>query len=541
MVKRAMCQKDFILKELSRYKIGTYADIIYRNALLYADEEAFVYGLERITFAGFNTRVNSLIHALQSMGVRRGDVLGILSWNCLEYADVYGAAMKGGFITSPFNARLQANELDYLINYSEANTLFVGRELVEVVNLLRPRLPKVKNFISLEGPAPEMICHRDLLATYPKGEPGVQVEEDDPLFLFYTSGTTGVPRGALYTHSQAIDNIRTLVIGLGLQPGDRYIQIMPIFHAGGATQMWAYFYVGGSSVIMPQRSFDPADTLRAIQDEKATDIHIVATHLASFFTLPDINKYNLSSLKRVWYAASPMPLELLKKGIRLWGPIFVEGYGSTEDGPNVSMLSRQQHDVLTKPLEEQAVLTSAGFPNIGVHVRIVDDEGIDVEPGIVGEILVKSKHNMREWWHKSDETHETVVNGWLHTGDMGRYDEKGYIYIVDRKRDMICSGGENVYPREIEEVFYRHPSVLEAAVIGIPDPYWVEKVHAIVSLKEGASVTAEELIVFCKKNLASYKAPKSVDFVDALPKNSTGKILKRELREKYWAGLERKV
>jgi len=533
--------KRLILKELSRYKIGTYADIIYRNALLYSDEEAFVYGLERTTFAGFNTRVNSLIHALWSMGIKKGDVLGILSWNCLEYADVYGAAMKGRFIVSPFNPRLQANELDYLINYSEANTLFVGPELVEMANSLRPRIPKVKNFISFEGPAPEMICHRDLLATYPKGEPDVQVEEDDPLFLFYTSGTTGIPRGALYAHSHAIDNARTLVIGLGLQPRDKYIQIMPLFHAGGATQMWAYFYVGGSSVIMPQRSFDPAATLQAIQDEKATDIHIVATHLASFFTLLDIDTYDLSNLKRVWYAASPMPLELLKKGMRMWGPIFVEGYGSTEDGPNVSMLSRQQHDVLDRPLEEQGVLTSAGFPDIGVHVRIVDDKDNDVEPGVVGEIVVKSKHNMREFWHKPDETRETVVNGWLHTGDMGRYNEKGYIYIVDRKRDMICSGGENIYPREVEEVLYQHPSVLEAAVFGIPDPYWVEKVHAIVSLKEGASATAKELIVFCKKNLASYKAPKSVEFVNALPKNPAGKVLKRELRGKYWAELERKV
>jgi long-chain acyl-CoA synthetase len=539
--KEGSVSKRFVLKELSRYRIGSFADIIYRNALLYADEEAFAYASERTTFAGFNARVNSLIHALQSMGVKKGDVLGILSWNCLEYADVYGAAMKGGFIASPFNARLQANELDYLINYSEANTLFVGPELVETANSLRARLPNVKNFISLEGPAPEMICHGDLLTTYPKGEPDVQVEEDDPLFLFYTSGTTGVPRGALYTHRQAIDNIRTLIIGLGLQPRDRYIQIMPLFHAGGATQMWAYFYVGGSSVIMPQRSFDPAATLRAIQDEKATDIHIVATHLASFFSLHDIDKYDLSNLKRVWYAASPMPLELLKKGMRLWGPIFVEGYGSTEDGPNVSMLSGQQHDVLDKPPEEQVVLTSAGFPNIGVHVRIVDDGDIDVEPGVVGEIVVKSKHNMMEWWRKPAETDNTVVNSWLHTGDMGRYDEKGYIYIVDRKRDMICSGGENVYPREIEEVLYRHPSVLEATVIGIPDPYWVERVHAVVSLREGASVTTEELITFCKKNLAGYKAPKSVDFVNALPKNSAGKILKRELREKYWAGLERKV
>ena len=533
--------KKLALKELSRYKIGTYADIIYRNALLYSDDKVFIYGSERITFAEFNARVNSLIHALWSMGIKKEGVLGILSWNCLEYADVYGAAMKGGFITSPFNPRLQADELDYLINYSETDTLFVGPELVEMANQLRPRLPKVKNFISFEGSAPEMMCHRDLLATYPKEEPDVQVEEDDPLFIFYSSGTTGVPRGALYTHRRAMDDTRTFVMAIGLEHGDKHIQIMPLFHVGGTKNFWGFFYVGGSNVITTQRAFDPAATLQAIQDEKATDIHIVATHLAAFFTLPDIDKYDLSSLKRMFYAASPMPLELLKKGMEKWGSIFAQAYGATEDGPNVTMLSRQQHDVLDRPPEEQIVLTSAGFPDIGVHVRIVDDKDNDVEPGEVGEIVVQSKHNMVEWWHKPDETRETVVNGWLHTGDMGRYDEKGYIYIVDRKRDMICSGGENIYPREIEEILYQHPSVLEAAVIGIPDPYWVEKVHAVVTPKKGASVTAQELIDFCKQRLARYKAPKSVEFLEALPKSPAGKILKRELREKYWAGMERQV
>jgi long-chain acyl-CoA synthetase len=530
-----------ILKELSRYKIGTYADIIYRNALLYADEEAFKYGLERLTFAEFNTRVNSLIHALQSMEAKKGDVLGILSWNCLEYADVYGAAMKGGFIASPFNPRLQANELDYIINYSESKTLFVGPELVETVNFLRPRLTKAKNFISFEGPAQGMISHRDLLSTYSKEEPDVQVEEDDPLFLFYTSGTTGIPRGALYTHARAMDNTRRLPIALSLEHGDRHIQIMPLFHVGGGKNFWGYFFAGGSNVILPQRSFDPAATLQAIQDEKATDIHIVPTHLAAFLALPNVDQYDLSSLKRMFYAASPMPLELLKKGMEKWGPIFVQFYGSTEDGPYVTMLSKQQHMVLNKSPEEQEILISAGFPHIGVHVRIVDDQENDVAPGEIGEIIVQSKAIMQEWWRKPEETFETIVNGWVHTGDMGRYDTKGYLYIVDRKRDMIISGGENIYPREIEEMFYQHPAVKEVAIIGIPDDYWVERVHAMVVLKEGTNPTPEELIEFCKKRITRFKAPKSIEFVDSLPKTPSGKILKRELREKYWAGRERKT
>jgi long-chain acyl-CoA synthetase len=534
-------RKTYILKELSRYSTGTYADIIYRNALLYEDELAIKCGNESVTFGQFNDRVNSLIRALQSMGVKKGDVIGILSWNCLEYADAYGAAMKFGFVSSPFNPRLQDEELNYLINYSECNTLFVGPGLVEIVERLRPDIPGVKNFISFKSSVPGMISHRNIVETFPKDEPDADVREDDPVFLFYTSGTTGVPRAALYTFDRAIDDTRRFAIALGIEQGDKHIQIMPLFHVGGTKNFWGYFYVGGSNVIMPQTSFDPSATLQAVQDEKATDIHVVATHLAAFLALPDVDKYDLSCLKRMFYAASPMPVELLKRGMEKWGPIFMQFYGGTEDGPNVTMLSKTQHDVVNKPVEDQAVLASCGFPLIGVHVRIVDDHDEDVGPEIPGELIIQSKAIPKEWWRKPEETAETFANGWVHTGDVARYDEKGFIYIVDRKKDMICSGGENVYPREVEEVLYRHPAIQEAAVFGIPDDFWVEKVHAAIVLKMGEVATADGIMEFCKSRLAHYKAPKSVEFRDALPKNPAGKILKKELRDTYYAGKERKV
>ena len=526
-----------ILREVGRYNIGTWADIIYRNALLYPDQEAFVYGDTRITFSEFNTRVNKLIRALYEMGVGKGDVLGILSWNCLEYADVYGAAMKEGFIASPFNTRLQANELEYIINYSEANTLFVGPELLEVANSLRPRLPKVKNFISFESSASSMTAYDDLLASQQGQEPDVQVDEDDPVCIIYTSGTTGVPRGALYTQRRFMEDSKTLVIDMALQPGDRRVLITPLFHVAGNTHFRSSLYTAGCNIIL--KFFDPAATLQIIQDERATHMDFVPTHLVAMLNLPDLNKYDISSMKFLWYGGSPMPFEVLKKGMKVFGPIFAQGYGQSESGPAISHLSREDHNVLDRPKEEQKKLMSAGRPDIGVQVRIVDDAGNDVELGEVGEIIVHSKHIMVEYWHKPDDTQVNIVNGWLHTGDMGRCDEKGYIYIVDRKKDMIISGGENVYPREVEEILYRHPAVQEAAVIGIPDPYWVEKVHAVVVLKKGASTTANELISFCKQELARYKAPKSVEFVDSLPKNAAGKILKRELREKYWEGVRK--
>jgi len=521
-----------ILSELSQYKIGTFAHIIHRHALLYPDQEAFVYGSERVTFSQFNARVNSLIHALQAMGVKKGDVIGILSWNCLGYIEFYGAAMKGGFIASPFNPRLREQELEYIINYSEANILFVGTELMEMANQLRPHLPKVKNFISLEASVPDMLYHRDLLTSYSEAEPDVQVDEDDLAGIVYTSGTTGVPRGALYTQRCFIDDSKTLVMNMGLYPGHRRVQITPLFHIAGNTHFRSSLYIGGCNIIM--KFFDPTATLQIIHDERATHMDFVPTHLVAMLNVPDLDKYDISSMKLLWYGASPMPLEVLKKGMKVFGPIFAQGYGQSETGPGICHLSKEDHNVLDRPEKEQRKLTSAGRPDIGVQVRIVDEEGNDVEPGEVGEIIARSKHIMVEYWHKPEETKEALINGWVHTGDMGYYDDEGYIYIADRKKDMIISGGENVYPREVEEVLYQHPAVLEAAVIGIPDPYWVEKVHAVVETRKGVSTTAEEIIAFCKKHIAGYKVPKDIEFVDSLPKNPAGKILKKELREKYW-------
>ena len=527
-----------ILKELCRYSEGTFADIVYRNALLHSDDEVFVCGPQRITFAQFNTRVNSLIHALCSLEVKKGDVIGILSWNCLEYVDVCGAAMKGGFIASPFNPRLHSEELEYLINYSEAKTLFVGPELITTVNSLRSRLPKVKQYISFGDSAPDMVSHHELLATHPSNEPDINVSKDDPFLIFYTSGTTGVPRGALYTHRRKLDNTRIKALEMGAKPEDRHIMVLPFFHIGGDSHVWPFFLVGGCNVIIPQKAFDPVAVLQAIQNEKATDIQIVPTQLNAMLSRQDLKEYDLSSLNRIYYAASPMPVELLRKGLEIFGPIFSQGYGQTESGPQITSLPRKAHQVLDRPAEEQKVLSSCGQPSLGVHVRVVDENNNDVGPGTVGEIIAQSDSIMVEYWHRPKETSEVIVDGWLHTGDLGYYDEKGFIYIVDRKKDMIVTGGENVYSREVEDVLYRHPAVAEVAVVGIPDPVWVERVHAVVTLRAGAAAAENEIIAFCKEHVASYKAPKSVEFLASLPKNPQGKILKRKLMEKYRAGKE---
>jgi len=523
--------KNLLLKELSRYNVGTWADIIYRNALLHPDNEAFVYGDTRITFADYNARINKMIHGLRKMGVKKGDVLGILSWSCLEFAEIYGLTMKAGFIASPFNPRLGADELEYLINYSGTDTLFVGKELVDMANSLKDRLPKVKNFISLETAAPGMTAYDDIIKANSGEETDIDLGEDDPCCIIYTSGTTGVPRGALYNQRRFIEDTKTLVINMSLQEGHKRVQITPLFHIAGNTHFRSSLYTAGSNIIV--KFFDAAETLEIIQREKATHMDSVPTHLAAMLNLPDLKKYDISSLQFFWYGGSPMPQEVLKKGMEVFGPIFAQGFGQSESGPAISHLSKDDHNVLDKPAKEQKKLASAGRPDIGVQARIVGEKGDDLGPGEVGEIVVRSKQTMVEYWKKPKETKATLVNGWLHTGDMGYYDEEGYIYIADRKKDMIISGGENIYPREVEEVLYRHPAVLEAAVIGIPDEYWVEKVHAVVALKKGKEATVDEIKAFCKKHVAGYKTPKSIDFVDALPKNAAGKILKRELRDKY--------
>ena len=528
----------FVLRELSRYPLGTFADIIYRNAILYPDSEAFVCGPHRVTFKAFNERVNRLINGLHALGIQKGAVIGILSWNQLEYPEVFGAAMKGGFVLAHLNPRLQAQELIHVINDSEPRVLFVGSQVVETIAGIRSHLPETEAILTFGDTQGSMLAYREMLEAQSGEEPDCTVEEDDPLTIFYTSGTTGIPRGAIYTHRPKMENTIMKALDIGVQFGDRHLVVLPMFHIGGDSHIWPFFLRGGCNVLTPQHSFDLADTLRLLVEEKITDVHIVPTQLISLLTLPDIGEWELPYLKRIWYAASPMPVEVLKQGLEVFGPIFLQGYGQTESGPDIAILSEANHRYSETSPEAEGVLASCGQPCIGVHVRIIDESDRDVKVGEIGEIIVKSKRNMIGYWRKPEETKEAIRDGWLYTGDLGYYDESGFIYIADRKKDMIITGGENVYPIEVENVLYRHPAVQEVAVIGVPDPYWVESVHALVMLKKNSQATEEEIITFCREQIAHYKAPKSVEFVESLPKNPQGKILKRMIRSKYWKTTE---
>ncbi len=381
-----------VLQELSRYKVGTFAHVIHRHSLLRPDKLAFIYGQEKLTYADFNAKVNSLVNALIELGVNKGDSIGILSWNCLDYAIVYGAAMKGGYILSRFNPRLGVEELDYLLNYSEISTLFVGPELFSVTEAVRPKLRYVRNFISFEQKTQDMIFIRELLDASPAEEPDVPVDEDDRLFIIYTSGTTGVPRGAVYAHRQAWHDCRTYIINQSIQPDDVHIQVSPMFHIAGDTMIRSLLYLGACNVIV--KTFDAAITMQFLQGYQATHLSIVPTHLVAMLAVPDVKKYDVSHLKFIWYGGSPMPLEVLKKGLATFGNVFGQGYGQSESGPAICHLSKEDHNALGTP--DEKILSSAGQPDVGVQVELAHLVG---QPRLrrVAEVLLAPGAPSRFW------------------------------------------------------------------------------------------------------------------------------------------------
>lgn len=516
----------------------TLGEVIRRQAEVRPEKNAFIFEDKRYTFRQFNRRTNSLINALANMGVERGDRVAIMAHNCPQYFEVISIA-KGGRIAVPLDYRLTGRELEYLICDSGANTLVLEAEFADVVNSIRPRLKGVKNFICLDDTPSDMLNYEQLIASYPPDEPAVYVDEKDIMVLFYTSGTTGRPKGVIRNHRGLLINAENIAnITYKLVPEDVFLCSAPFFHIGGSMfSLLPAFYTGCTTVIL--KRFDATAVLEAIQKYKVSATFLAPTMIARLIEQPDLHKYDLSSLRLIQYAGSPMPVEILKRAINLFGEVFLQHYGGTENGL-VTFLSEEEHKV-DESEQSKRILGSIGKPIPGIEVRIVDEEDRDVDIGEVGEIVVRGEIVMDGYWNLPKESAEALRNGWLHTGDLAKMYEDGYICIVDRKNDMIISGGENIYPKEIEEVLYSHPAVAEAAVIGVPDEKWGESVKAIISLKEGMTATEEDIIEHCQKNLAGWKKPKSVEFVDSLPKNPAGKILKNVLREKYWKGYEKRV
>jgi long-chain acyl-CoA synthetase len=502
---------------------------------------AIVCGDTRYNWNEFDLRADALARGLSSLGVQRGDRVAVLMLNCHRYLELYYACARMGAVIVPLNIRLARPEIVFILNDSETKVLIVDKTFASYVTG-RDTYPTVENILYNGDETPEdMLNFEELVSKGAQIQQSAdqETEDNDISGLYYTGGTTGRAKGVMLSHKNVVSNAFHMIMATSYTGQDTYLHAGPMFHLADIASTFAVTMVGGCHVFIPL--FNPAHMLEAVQREKVTTTLIVPTMINALLNHPDVDNYDISSLRRITYGGSPMPLELLKKGLQKWGPIFVQAYGMTEAAPLLTMLDPQDCRVDGTP-EQVRRLASCGKESLGVEVRVVNVDGEDVKPGEIGEIIARGPNIMLGYWRMPEATAAAIVDGWYHTGDLATVDEENFIYIVDRAKDMIISGGENIYCVEVENALYTHPAVLEAAVVGIPDETWGEAVHAVVVCKPGTTVSSDELISHARTQIASYKIPRTVEFrTESLPKSGAGKILKRELREKYWEGKSRRV
>jgi acyl-CoA synthetase (AMP-forming)/AMP-acid ligase II len=513
-----------------------------RAALRYPARPAWLQENLAMTFREAEARVNRLGRALLSLGGQPGDRVAMLIPNCYQGLETLLAPMKAGMAVVPMNIRLHPSEHEYMLNDSGAFALIYGEEFRDHLAQIRGNLTSIKHFICVGRGAAGDLGYDQVLDGQRETPADPAIEPDDLAWLFYTSGTTGHPKGAMLTHRNLLTMAEQFLLNINpARPGDVLLHAAPITHGSGLS-IFHHIAVGAASAFPATRAFDPPRIFEAIQRYHATTMFLVPTMINLLLASLDKGKYDLSSLHTIFYGGAPMYVEQLLEAVRTFGPVFVQLFGQGEAPMTCTSLPKEEHLAGDDPVKLKR-LASAGRETTAVRVRIVDDADRDVPAPAsqMGEIVVRGDLVMKGYWNKPEATAETLRGGWLHTGDIGYLDADGYLYITDREKDMIISGGSNVYPREIEEVICRHPAVFEVAVIGIPDEKWGETVKALVVPREGTSATEAEIIEHCKRHMASYKKPQSVEFLPALPKNAYGKVLKRELRDRYWAGRQRKV
>ncbi|HWZ20748.1 MAG TPA: long-chain-fatty-acid--CoA ligase [Ktedonobacteraceae bacterium] len=503
--------------------------------------QAVACGETRYTWEEFDQRTDALARGLASLGVVRGDRVAVLMLNCHRYLELYYACARMGAVIVPLNMRLARLEIVFILNDSESKVLVVDKTFAAHATG-RDTFPIVGSVVYCGNETPEgMINYDDVISKGSHMQESVDqdMEDEDLAGLFYTGGTTGRAKGVMLSHKNVMSNAINASIAISFTGQDRWLHAAPMFHLADLGATFGLSNLGACHVFIPM--FQPERVLQVIQNEKVTVTLLVPTMINSVLNHPDVDNYDLSSLRRLVYGASPMPVELLKQGLQKWGQIFMQGYGMTETSPLLTALDPADH-ILEGTPEQVRRLSSCGKEVLGVEVRVVNIEGEDVHPGEIGEIIASGPNVMMGYWRMPEATSAAIVEGWMHTGDLATIDEENYIFIVDRAKDMIISGGENVYSVEVENALYSHPAVLEVAVIGIPDETWGEVVHAVVVCKSGMQVTGDELIEHSRSLIAGYKVPHSVEFSqDTLPKSGAGKILKRDLRDKYWEGKSRNV
>ncbi len=479
----------------------------------------------RFTFSSVNARSNRIANALRALGVGPGDRVALLLMNGVEFVESFFAIAKIGAVVVPLNWRLVADELAFILGDSGATVLVFGEEFADVVRDLHGRgdATAVRHWTQVGGSAalaPFATAYDALQADASDAEPPIGASDGDDAYIMYTSGTTGLPKGVVHTHDSVLWACFTIALTADTRYRDRYAIVLPLFHVGALTPLVGNVQRGMTSILM--RAFDPVRLYETIAAERVTVLLAVPAMLNFMLQVPDLGKYDCASLRWVMSGAAPVPVTIIeaydKRGIEIH-----QVYGLTESCGPACLIS---------PEDAIAKAGSTGKPFFHTDVRIVDDAGNDVPPGTPGEVLVRGKHVMKGYWKRPEATAEAIRDGWLHTGDIATVDAEGFIFINDRKKDMIISGGENIYPAEIENVILAHPQVREVAVIGQASAKWGESPLAVV-VKQDAALTEAEVVEWTRGKLAGYKRPRAVRFVDEIPRNPAGKILKRVLRERF--------
>lgn len=500
------------------------------------EKEAIVFEDKRLTFSDLNERSNRLGNALIGLGVKKGDPVAMMQVNTNQCVEGYFAVAKTGGIYLPLNFRAKGNELTYMLNTAEATTILVGERYLELIDSIKDTVPSVKNYISLDRPHPGMLYYEDIIGGATSDDVYTDIDDNDTTILMYTAGTTGFPKGVMLTHNSFSIYVLENVTPADPETNEKNILTVPLYHVAGTQAMMAAIY-GGRTLVM-QRQFEAEQWMELVEREKVARAMMVPTMLKQLMDHPAFSKHDLSSLKVITYGAAPMPLEIIKKAVEVFpGVGFINAFGQTETASTVTMLSPEDHVITGTPEEREKKLkrlSSIGRPMSDVQMKVIDDDGKDLPPNEVGEIVAKGPRVMAGYWKDQEKTKKTIdKDGWVHTGDMGYRDEEGYFFLAGRNTDMIKRAGELISPEEVEAVLQGHPKVDEVAVVGVPDDEWGEVPICVCVLRKGENCDASELMEYCRSNLASYKRPRAVVFCEELPRNPMGKVLKRNLRELY--------
>jgi long-chain acyl-CoA synthetase len=527
------------MSEIDFDQMPTLGDIARYQARTRGEATALVFEGRSTSFAEFDRRTSQVANALLAEGLTKGQRIAYLGKNSDHYFELLIGAAKMGAVMTPIGWRLAPPEVAYILEDSEAPLLFAGPEVLDLARQAAGGLPSPPKVIAMEAGPAGLTTYQAWRDAAAEADPAIAISESDVAVQLYTSGTTGRPKGAMLSHRNVLGGRREAAEARmdwnQWGPADVSLVAMPVSHIGGTGWGLVGLLNGAKGVVA--REFDPFKVLDFIEQDQISKMFMVPAALQIVVRQPRARSVDFGRLKYILYGASPIPLDLLRECMEVFGCGFCQQYGMTETCGTIVYLPPEDHDPAGNPR-----MRAAGLPMPGVQIQIMGEDGQVLPPGAVGEVAIRSVANMVGYWKLDEATKATVgADGWLRSGDAGYLDEDGYLYIHDRVKDMIISGAENIYPAEVESAVYGHPHVAEVAVIGVPDDKWGEAVKAIVAPKPGVTPDAEDIIAFARTRIAAFKAPKTVDFIEALPRNASGKILRRELREPYWAGHTRRV